>query len=110
MVLDQATLDRFAIVQFDYSMKIELAITKGNVDLVSFIRQLRSDAEDKGIRATFSYRCLTMVTKLEKANLPMDKILQIAVVKGLDKDTINTFSISGATKYHEALRKIQRAA
>lgn len=110
MVLDQATLDRFAIVQFDYSMKIELAITKGNVDLVSFIRQLRNDAEDKGIRATFSYRCLTMVTKLEKANLPMDKILRIAVVKGLDKDTINTFSISGATKYHEALRKIQRAA
>lgn len=110
MVLDQATLDRFAIVQFDYSMKIELAITKGNVDLVSFIRQLRKDAEEKGIRATFSYRCLTMVTKLEKANLPMDKILQIAVVKGLDKDTVNTFSITGATKYHEALRKLQRAA
>lgn len=28
MVLDQATLDRFAIIEFDYSLRIELAITK----------------------------------------------------------------------------------
>ena len=110
MVLDQATLDRFAIIQFDYCLNIELAITKGNAELVSFIRQLRADAADKGIRATFSYRCMTMVTKLEKAGMDTRQILTIAVLKGLDKDTINTFSIGGVSKYHTALRQMQGAA
>lgn len=110
MVLDQATLDRFAIIEFDYSIRIEMAISKNNADLVAFIRQLRDQASHKGIRATFSYRCITMVTKLEKAGMDEIEILKIAVVKGLDKDTINTFKPDGNTKYHEALRKVQQAA
>lgn len=110
MVLDQATLDRFAIIEFDYSIRIEMAISKGNSDLVSFVRQLREEAKSKGIRATFSYRCITMVTKLEKAGMDEIEILKIAVVKGLDKDTINTLTPIGNTKYHEALRKVQAAA
>jgi len=110
MVLDQATLDRFAIIDFDYSLRIEMSISKGNADLVSFIRQLREEADKKGIRATFSYRCITMVTKLEVAGMDDEEIIRIAVMKGLDKDTINTFNISGATKYHGALKKVQMAA
>lgn len=110
MVLDQATLDRFAIIEFNYSLRIEMAISKGNTDLVSFIRQLREEADNKGIRATFSYRCITMVTKLEKAGMDGEMILKIAVMKGLDKDTINTFKPEGSSKYHMALRKVQMAA
>lgn len=110
MVLDQATLDRFAIIEFDYSLRIEMAISKGNADLVSFIRQLRAEAESKGVRATFSYRCITMVTKLEKAGMDAAMILKIAVMKGLDKDTVNTFKPEGSSKYHMALREVQRAA
>lgn len=110
MVLDQATLDRFAIIEFDYSMRIEMAITKNNSDLVEFIHQLRKDAQSKGIRATFSYRCMTMVTKLEKQGMDLQMIIKIAVVKGLDKDTINTFNPMGYTKYHQAFRKVQMAA
>lgn len=90
MVLDQATLDRFAIIEFDYSIRIEMALSKGNSDLVSFIRQLREEATKSGIRATFSYRCIGMVTKLEKSGMDINMIIKIAVVKGLDKDTINT--------------------
>lgn len=110
MVLDQATLDRFAIIEFDYSMRIEMAISGDNVDLVSFVHQMRDEANRNGIRATFSYRCITMVTKLEKAGMDSAEILKIAVVKGLDKDTINTLKPTGDTKYHEALRKVQLAA
>lgn len=69
MVLDQATLDRFAIIEFDYSLNIEMAITKGNTELITFIHELRKQANENGIRATFSYRCMTMVTKLEKAGM-----------------------------------------
>lgn len=111
MVLDQATLDRFAIIEFDYDIRVEMAISKNNADLVSFVRQLRSDAKSKGIRATFSLRCITMVTKLEKqGSMDLTTILKIAVVKGLDQDTINTLSTDGNNKYCEALRKIQRVA
>ena len=107
MVLDQATLDRFAIVEFDYSMRIEMAISKNNSDLVSFVHQLRAEATKKGIRATFSYRCITMVTKLEKAGMDSESIIKIAVVKGLDMDTVKTLKPEGITKYHEALSKVQ---
>lgn len=110
MVLDQATLDRFAIIEFDYSMKIEKSITKNNMELINFIHQLRDEAKSKGIRATFSYRCMTMVTKLEKTGMDLTMIIKIAVVKGLDIDTIKTLTPSGYTKYHNALRNVQMAA
>lgn len=110
MVLDQATLDRFAIIEFDYCLKIEMSITHNNAELVEFIHQMRKEAESKGIRATFSYRCMTMVTKLEAKGMNLEMAMKISIVKGLDKDTINTFNPNGNTKYHNALRKIQMAA
>lgn len=109
LVLDQATLDRFAIIDFDYDLNIELSISKGNVELVNFIRQLRDEAKSKGVRATFSYRCITMVTKLEKA-LNIEDVIQIAVMKGFDSDTVRTFNPAGSSKYHSALRGLQRVS
>ena len=108
MVLDQATLDRFAIIEFDYCEKIEKKLTDNNKELIGFIHRLRQTAESKGIRATFSYRCMTMVTRLEKAGMPLEQIMRIAIMKGLDKDTINTFKLYGDTsKYNDALKSIQ---
>lgn len=107
MVIDQSTLDRFAIIEFDYSEVIENKITNGNKDLIKFIHDVRSIAKNNGIRATFSYRCMTMTCKLENKGLSLDKIMRIAIMKGLDQDTINTMRLYGTTRYHEALRKIQ---
>ena len=108
LVLDQATLDRFAMIEFDYSKKIEMVISNQNKDLVDFVHQLRKEATEKGIRATFSYRCITMVTKLETTSMNLNTIMKIAVMKGLDKDTIKTFNVYGYTKYHEALKELQK--
>lgn len=107
MVLDQATLDRFAIIEFDYSRNIELLLAKGNNELVNFVRALRDDAKEKGIRATFSYRCITMMAKLENSGMNLKEAIKISVMKGLDKDTINTFRILGTNKYCKALREMQ---
>lgn len=107
MVLDQATLDRFAIIDFDYCELIEKKLTKNNKELIAFIHDLRKTAQGKGIRATFSYRCLMMVTKLEKSGMSLEDIMRIAIMKGLDKDTINTFKLFGTSKYYEAFKKIQ---
>lgn len=101
-VLDQATLDRFAIIEFTYSRMIEMKLAKGNEELVDYVRTLREKAEENGIRTTFSYRCITMVTKLEEQNMNLQDILKITVFKGLDKDTINTLKFVGNGKYTNA--------
>lgn len=110
LVLDQATLDRFVIIDFDYDRNIEMHIAEGNTELVDFIEQLRSEARENGIRATFSYRCIAMVTKLEKANLSLGQILKIAVFKGMRQDTINCFRAVRTTKYGCELSNIQKVA
>ena len=51
-----------------------------------------------------------MVVKLETAGMNIDEIIKIAVVKGMDKDTINTFTTSPGNKYSEALYKVKQAA
>lgn len=111
MVLDQATLDRFEIIEFDYSRKVEMSITKNNVQLVDFIHALREDAELKGIRATFSYRCMAMITKLEADGMDIKVALKITVLKGMDKDTVNTlYANVPGNKYVNALKEIKKAA
>lgn len=111
LVLDQATLDRFAIIEFDYDRNIEMHLAKGNKELVDFVETLRTEANTNGIRATFSYRCITMVTKLEKAGLELKDILAIAVFKGMEKDTINSFRCYNCfSKYKTALNELQRVA
>lgn len=110
MVLDQASLDRFVIIEFNYSENIEKKITHGNTELIEFVHELRKFAEENGIRATFSYRCMTMVTKLEATNMKLEKILIISVFKGMDKDTINSFRLSKTNKYKNALDNIRMAA
>lgn len=111
LVLDQATLDRFVIIEFGYDRGIEMHLAKGNKDLVEFIEVLRTEAENNGIRATFSYRCIGMVTRLEKTRLALKDILAIAVFKGMEKDTINSFRCYNVFgKYKTALQELQRVA
>lgn len=111
LVLDQATLDRFAIIDFGYDRNIEMHIAKGNKELVDFVEAIRTEAETNGIRATFSYRCIGMVTKLERTGLNLKDILEIAVFKGMEKDTINNFRLYTLNnKYKTALNELQRVA
>ena len=108
MVIDQATLDRFMFVPYDYDRNIELKITNGNVELVDFIHGIRDIAKERGIRATFSYRCMLMMKKLE-GKIELSKLLKMCVFKGMDEDTLNIFKGAykyKSGKYYEALRNI----
>lgn len=110
LVLDQATLDRFVIIDFDYCLKIEMSLAKGNSELVDFVHDIRKQADTKGIRATFSYRCISTVTKLE-GKIELVDLFRISVFKGMDKDTINTFDTFGKfNRYYKALNIIKNAA
>ena len=87
MVLDSATLDRFAIIPFDYDRDIELGLAKENEELINFVHDVREFVDRRGLRHTVSYRCIKMVTSLEEAEMSLEEILDIVVFKGLDKDT-----------------------
>ena len=95
LVIDQATLDRFAIIDFGYDTNIELHLAYGDKQLVRFIHHLRDSAQTQGIRATFSYRAIMMVVKLQP-KLKLNEVITIAVFKGLDKDTVKQL-VSGAS-------------
>lgn len=114
LVLDSATLDRFVIIEFDYDRNVELNLAKGNEDLVNFIRGLRRFSKENGVRATFSYRCIITVTKLEAMDMDLNDIFAIAIFKGLDRDTIKTFRTDlqkdgKCGKYFYALQKYQQS-
>lgn len=114
LVLDQATLDRFVIIEFDYDRNVELNLAKGDTALVNFIEGLRRYSKENGIRATFSYRCIISTVKLAAAGMDLKTVLTIAVFKGLDKDTIKTFKTDlskdgNCGKYYYALKDIQAA-
>lgn len=113
MVIDQATLDRFAIIEFGYDTNIEMAMAENDDDLVDFIHSLRKSSESQGIRATFSYRCITMAKKLENAGMPLVEVIKIAVVKGLDSDTVNTLfvkTVNVDNRFAKAFNKVKYAA
>lgn len=88
MVIDGATMDRFAIIEFGYDKKVEINLAKGDTQLVDFIEDLRKAADNKGIKATFSYRAISMIVKLQGAGMEKKEILKITVFKGMDADTI----------------------
>ena len=56
-----------------------------------------------------SYRCLIMATKMEKSNINLKDIINVAILKGLDVDTKNTLYNSNqlqSNKYQKEFRKI----
>lgn len=109
MSLDGATLDRFVMIEFDYDERVELNLAKGNRELVDFMHAMRDTCNNLGIRATFSYRAIISVTKLEGAGMDIATIIKIAVVKGIDKDTLRTIRPNISNKYTRALLKVQAA-
>lgn len=118
LVLDQATLDRFVIIEFSYDRNVELSLAKGDEKLVNFIEALRRNAKENGIRATFSYRAIINTVKLQEAGMDLKTILTIVIFKGLDKDTVNTFHTAYSQDgdcgkyyyyYYYALKDIQAA-
>lgn len=112
MVIDEATLDRFAIIEFGYDTNVEMLMAENDDDLVDFIHSLRKSSESQGIRATFSYRCITMAKKLENAGMPLVEVIKIAVVKGLDSDTVNTLfvkTVNADNRFAKAFNKVKTA-
>ena len=105
--LDQASLDRFAFVNIDYSEAIENNVAGGDLELADFCRSFRKAAEKSGISITVSYRAIGRLAKMMHI-LSIEEALQTCLVKGLEKDDANMIlsNISTSSKYTLALKKV----
>ncbi|MDO4503835.1 MAG: AAA family ATPase [Clostridia bacterium] len=83
--LDAASLDRFALVEIDYSPAIEQAIANGNTELLEFVQGFRQAVKKAGIKHLVMYRSLERLSKLEGV-LGKKEALEISLVKHLQTD------------------------
>ena len=83
--LDAASLDRFAIIEINYSKVIEEAIAGGNKNLLQFVWAFREAIEKSGIKFVISYRAIERLHKLEDV-FEAGEALQICLLRSLDMD------------------------
>ena len=108
--LDASSLDRFALIEIDYSPAIEEAVTNGNTELCKFARMFRKITSETGIRCLFSYRSMERISKLEDI-MELPEVLKISLTKGMGKDDLNIITNEFANhgfnnKYVSALKKV----
>lgn len=106
--LDAATLDRFAVVDIDYSKDIFNAVTNGNKDLIAFIYDLRKACKAVGVNMILSYRCAQNVTAMELVGLDTASCIKQCIAKGLSKDTARMISerLTVNNKYADAWKGV----
>lgn len=106
--LDAATLDRFAVVDIDYSKDIFNAVTNGNKDLIAFIYDLRKACKAVGANMILSYRCAQNVTAMESVGLDTASCIKQCIAKGLSKDAAHMISerLTVNNKYADAWKGV----
>lgn len=109
--LDRASLDRFALINIDYSPKIEKAMALNNMNLVNFAHAFRKATDSMGIECLFSYRTINRIAKLEQVFSNLKEVIQISLLKGMDVDDLNIINKELAkdkelksNKYVEAMK------
>lgn len=107
--LDGSTLDRFAMVEISYDKNIEMAVSGGNSELVSFVHELRTSANNNDIDLIVSYRAINKITKLESIpDFTLAEVLSMAVFGNISVDDI-TILLDGLTsnnKYTVAMSEL----
>lgn len=111
--LDRASLDRFAVVNIDYSPAIEASISCGNKELVDFAHAFRDATEKAGVSCLCSYRTIERINKLEGVIKDLPAVISTSLTKGLDRDSMTILKARlkedpnmSSNKYAKALNKI----
>lgn len=105
--LDGASLDRFALVEIDYSESIENTVANGDIELADFCRAYRKSAIKSGQQIIVSYRAIGRLAKMIKI-MDLEEALKTCLVKGTEKDDLNIIvnGISKESKYKDALKNV----
>lgn len=85
--LDAASLDRFALIEIDYSPAIEESVTEGDREVIDFAHAVRKACKDCGIHCLCTYRAMERIKKLSTLKgFTVKEILNISLYKGLGVD------------------------
>lgn len=108
--LDRASLDRFAMINIDYSITIEKAMARGKQELIEFAHCFRKAVESSGMDILCSYRTIERIALLEDVLPNLNEVLSISLLKGLISEDVETigrklqdFPIMKDNKYATAL-------
>lgn len=109
--LDAASLDRFALVEIDYSEAIERAISKGDESLIEYIHAFREAVMDAGIKHLATYRSIERIVKL-KDSMELGTVMKMCLLKSISNDDLrivnNAMSCSSGNVYLKAAKALAR--
>lgn len=109
--LDAASLDRFALVEVNYSPAIEDAISQGDSELVEYIRSFRKATVNAGIKHLATYRSMERIKKLDGI-METREALKSALLKNLGVDDVRILveemrkDLQPMNKYFVATKKL----
>jgi hypothetical protein len=99
-------MDRFAIVEINYSPAIEQAMTS-KLDLLDFIRDFRRVVNKNNLKHIVSYRSIKRLDKLSDS-LPLASLIKSCLTKNLEKDDLRMIigDMIVANDYTKALKEL----
>lgn len=105
--LDAATLDRFAVLEFDYDEEVERQLSYDE-ELYNFIIDLRRAVNRRQLRYVISMRATINASKMMQMGVDKLTILKTVVTKAMSKDDINSIynELRISNGWTEQLRKV----
>ena len=103
--MDESSRDRFAFIEIDYNKKIEESICGGHLDILEFVRDLRSVTKSLQIKLICGYRAISRLAKFYDMDTKF--VLDSFIFKGIAKDDIREIAaaLSSKNKYTDEIKK-----
>ena len=103
--MDESSRDRFAFIEIDYNAKVEESICGGHLDILEFVRDLRSVTKSLQIKLICGYRAISRLAKFYDLNTKF--VLDSFIFKGLAVDDIREIAaaLSSKSKYTDEIKK-----
>lgn len=103
--MDESSRDRFAFIEIGYNAKVEESICGGHLDILEFVRDLRSVAKSLQIKLICGYRAISRLAKFYDMSTKF--VLDSFIFKGLAVDDIREIAaaLSSKNKYTEEIKK-----
>lgn len=84
--IDGATLDRFVFVNWTIDEKLEESLSMGEIAWYDICKKARKNAEKNDLQVIIWNRTIMHGAKLLKSGLPLDKVIDMCLVKGISQD------------------------
>lgn len=103
--MDESSRDRFAFIEIDYNKKVEESICGGHLDILEFVRDLRSVTKSLQIKLICGYRAISRLAKFYDMDTKF--VLGSFIFKGLAVDDIREIAaaLSSENKYTKEIKK-----